>query len=801
MKKYILFFLLSFCSLCICSQDQLKVRKTELFNFDWKFKKGDIANAQDINFDDTNWRKLNLPHDFQIEQPWDKSASEARGFKAMSEGWYRKTFNSDQAWKGKRVLLDFEGIMFIGDVWVNGEKVGGTEYGYLGFDTDITHLLKDNVDNVIAVHASTGETNSSRWYTGGGIYRDVHLIVKDSVSISRHGVYITTPQISAQQATVDVQVEIEGICKKKYDVEIFARIVSPEGKQVAETRINAPRYSKKTTVELPLPSVVVENPKLWSCETPNLYTAEIALLRDGKVIDNLSETFGIRTLEFSKDFGFKLNGEKIFLKGVANHQDLGVLGVATFDMAIEREFKRLKEFGYNHVRTSHNPYSKSFMKLADKYGILVVDELIDKWSDAESWAGREPFLSLWYKLIPEWIKRDRNHPSVILWSLGNELQMREELAGFPTGDWGVTTYKIFDILTKRYDKSRKTTVAMFPARAEAVAWNEPDFNLNVLPPELATVTEISSFNYCFEDYQKYLKHAPHMIVYQSEAATNGLAAPFFGMDREKMVGLAYWGAIEYWGESNAWPKKGWNYSFFNHALEPYPQAFLIKSAFSSEPLVRIGIVEGEENIKWNDITVGGLTLSSHWNRQEESNQHLFTYTNADEVELFLNGKSYGIQKNNRDDIRTQNVVFWQNVPYGKGGNITAIARIDGKEVARHTLETAGKPTSFKVEIENSEWKANGMDLQYVKVYAIDAKGRKVPVSGIEVKFEVDGNAELLAVDNGDHLTDELFFQNSKSMHNGFAMAILRSTQTAGSVKMKISANGFKSTTVNMSSID
>lgn len=800
MKKAILLLFLVLFTASFSAQE-VKVRKTALFNFDWKFEMGDVPNAQEVNFDDGHWRKLHLPHDFQIEQPWDEAAGGARGFKSMGEGWYRKTFKSDPAWKGKRVLLDFEGIMMVGDIWINGKKVGSTEYGYLGFDTDITPFLHYNTENVVAVRASTGLTRSSRWYTGGGIYRDVHLIVKDSVSIARHGVFITTPRILAHHAEVNVQVEIEGIRGKDYDVEIVAGIISPEGERVAETRIAAPKGSKKLTVEVPLPSAEVAHPQLWSCETPNLYTAEVSLLRDGKVVDNLNETFGIRSVEFSKDFGFKLNGEKIFLKGISNHQDLGALGVATFDMAIERQVKRLKEFGYNHVRFSHNPYSKTFLEMADKYGILVVDELIDKWSDSICWAGRKPFTSIWYKMIPEWIKRARNHPSVILWSLGNELQMREDFTGFPTGDWAVTTYKIFDVLVKRYDNTRKTTVGIFPARAEAVAWNESGFKDNVIPPELATVTEVASFNYLYPDYPEYLKHAPHMIVYQSEAATNGLAAPFFGMDHDKMVGLAYWGAIEYWGESNAWPKKGWNYSFFNHSLEPYPQAYLIKSAFSPDPIVRIGVVEGEENMKWNDVMVGGMTLSSHWNRQEGSTQNLFTYTNADEVELLLNGKSYGVQKNDRSDIHKQNVIFWQKVPYGKGGNITAIARTAGKEVARHRLETTGKPVSLKVETENPGWKANGMDLQYVKIYAVDAKGSKVPVSGTEVTFKVEGNAELFAVDNGDHLTDELYSGNEISMHNGFAMAILRSTQNAGAVKMNISANGLKRTTINLSTVE
>lgn len=791
MKNFILLSFLVLQSVLVFAQEQPRV--SQLFNFDWKFRAGDLKEAQLVTYDDDNWRVLDLPHDFQIEQTWDESAGGARGFKAMGTGWYRKHFKANPAWKGKRILLDFEGIMLVGDVWVNGRKVGSTDYGYLGFETDITDLLKYDEDNVVAVWASTGKKDGSRWYTGGGLFRDVHLVIKNPIAIARHGVFVSTPKITEQRAEVSVQVELEGIRNKSLDIEINARILAPDGKPVAGTRGKAPQKSKLQTVEVSLPIVTVDSPELWSCEAPNLYTAEVSLVQDGKVIDCVTETFGIRTLEFSPDFGFKLNGKKLFLKGISNHHDLGAVGVAAFDRAIERQFQLMKRFGYNHIRSSHNPYSESFLKLADKYGILVVDELIDKWSDNSYWGGRVPFTQLWYQMIPEWIKRDRNHPSVILWSLGNELQMREDLAGFPTGDWGVTTYRIFDVLVKRYDKTRKTTVAMFPARAGAIGKNEPEFNTKVYPPELATVTEVSSFNYRYLNYAQYLEKCPHMTVYQSEATTNELAAPFFGMDHDKMVGLAYWGAIEYWGESNGWPKKGWNFSFFNHCLEPYPQAYLIKSAFCEEPLVHIGVMDnGKEAIEWNDIMVGSLSLASHWNWATGSMQNLYTYTNADEVELLVNGKSMGIRKNDRTDITRRNIIYWENIPYGKGGNIIAVARNNGKEVARHKLETTGKATALKMVVENpKDWKADGMDLQYVKVYAVDNKGRVVLDTKDGVTFKVSGAARLIAVDNGDHFTDELFTGNTKKLHKGFIMAILRSDRSGGEVVITASSKGLK----------
>ena len=769
-------------------------RVSQLFNFDWKFKLGETANAESPQLDDSDWRSLDLPHDFQIEMPWynDKTAR-GRGFKQMATGWYRKTFNADPAWKGKRVILDFEGIMLHGDAYLNGKKIGGTDYGYLGFEANITKLLKYDQPNVLAVHCSTGNMPNSRWYTGGGLFRDVHLVLKDSVAIARHGIYINTPQISEQEATVNVQVEVEGIKNKKYDLVIQAKIFGPDGQQVGETRIDAPKDNKQPTVEVQLPQVKVSHPQLWWCEKPNLYTAEVSLILEGRTIDQLSEPFGIRTIEFSNQFGFKLNGKKIFLQGMANHHDIGAPGAAAYETGIARMMDKIKAFGFNHIRTSHNPYSEAFLRLADEKGILIVDELYDKWSNTLAWAGRRPWTEMWWENLMEWVKRDRNHPSVIMWSLGNELQFQEERCGFPTRDWGCTTYDIMNTLVKRLDPTRKTTVAMYPARAGGIVKHSKEYRLeeNIIPPELARHTEVASFNYCWEDYDKYMKYAPHMILYQSEATTNELTAPWANMDREHMVGLAYWGAIEYWGESNIWPKKGWDYSFFRHSLEPNSQAYLIKTIFKpEEPQVHIGIAGKVDTLWWNDIVVGQTRVSSHWNREEGQKYKVYTYTNGDEVELFVNGKSIGVKKNS--DKRKPNVIYWDGVQY-EPGTIKAVARKDGMVYAEHQLETAGKAVRLMMETEMPTWKADGMGLQYVKVYAVDVKGRVVPTYNGKVTFNVEGPARIIAVDNGNHSSDDLFDGNQKDLYEGFAMAILRSSKDqAGKVRISASCGGLKS---------
>lgn len=769
-----------------------------LFNFDWKFMlQTELNQTTDFaspTLDDTDWRTLDLPHDFQFEQPWTENGGGARGFKPMCEGWYRKTFNARTEWKGKRVTLDFGGIIYLGDVYLNGYKIASTDYGYVGLEADLTPYLLYDRPNVVAVYASIGPQKGSRWYTGGGLFRDVHLQVQNPTHIARHGIFITTPEVSGEKATVQVQVEVDGW--QKHNVTIRTRLLDAAGRVVGTTQSGMPEHTNQTCTEVKLPVITLDNPWLWSTDTPYLYSADVVVEADGMVVDSLREEFGVRKIEFSPEYGFKLNGEKVFLKGISNHHDMGALGAASFDAGIERMMLRLKEFGFNHIRCSHNPYSESFTKIADRLGILIVDELIDKWSDNDYWGGRQPFTNLWPQMVTEWVKRDRNSPSVIMWSLGNELQIREGWAGYKgLNDWGVTMYRIMNQVVKRWDPTRKTTVGQFPARAGAIYKKDKDFLTYLVPPELAQATEVASFNYQSDKYNDYLKHSPHMIVYQSEAESNQWLAPFFNMNHDTMVGLAYWGAVEYWGESNKWPKKGWNYSFFDHTCSPYPQAWLLRSAFlPEEPVVRLGVldVDGTESIEWNDVNVGQTRMHDYWNFPENTRQQVYTFSNAPQVELLHNGKSLGIRKNEGEG-NMRNALLWENVEYGKGGILVAIARDEnGKETARHQLETAGKAVRLVVEAEKNEWKADGMDLLYMKVKAVDRKGRIVPTYNEPLTVSVEGAATLLALDNHDHYTDDLFYNvSTKNMYGGRMQIILRSKQMGGKVRVKVTTSQFR----------
>ncbi len=776
-------------------------RQVENFNFGWRFMLGDVADAQKPDFDDSGWRVVDVPHDFQIEQPWEAPAStegsnmgdvnanrfsrlSGRGFKAMGVGWYRKTFTPDASWQGRRVVLDFEGIMYLGDVYLNGERIGGTDYGYVGFEIDITRLLKFGEPNVIAVKADTSEPFTSRWYTGGGLFRDVNIIVTDpGLYLMRHPLYITTPQVSASEATVKVQAEI-ACFSPRTTLKTELVITDAAGNEVLRRTEDLTYRRKMPTCEYMLADVKLQNPKLWDCETPHLYTAQVTVFHEnGEVADRVSEKFGVRTVEFGPEFGFKLNGEKVILKGIANHHSLGALGAAAYPRAIEKRIQILKEFGFNHIRTSHNPYSEEFLDLCDEYGILVVDELYDKWLD-QYVGGRAPWAELWQKDIPEWIKRDRNHPSVVFWSLGNELQNYWNL---PHADWGVTPYRMQRELIKRYDADRLLTVAMHPTGR--------NIDTDSLPAPLVHETDIASYNYRYMYFPGDSKRFPNLIFYQSEANTSNMGPNWFEMDLDKVIGLAYWGQIDYLGESGGWPAKGWAQGAFDLSLQPKPIAYLLKSMFMEEPVVHIGVIDNEVDMMWNGIQVGTPHMSEHWNRTPGEVLSLFTYTNAEEVELFVNGRSQGVKKN--EEGKERNKIRWDGIKYASG-YVEAVARTGGKEVARHRIETTGKVKQLVVEADNDAWKADGIDLQHVRIHAVDSKGRRVHSADSKLRFKVEGDARVVAVDNGNIVSDELHAVSERSLYRGSALVILRAGRNADdNIRLTVESDDFKPVTISL----
>ena len=786
------------------------VRDTISINQGWQFHRGDVKNIAELKSTLSGDDVVNLPHDFLIGQDWVapdaserpdnsdagsnvRSRLSSRGFKEMGIGWYRYELTPKDEWKGKRIVLDFQGIMLVGDVYLNGKRIGGTDYGYLGFDIDLSKLLKWGQSNEIAVKADTQKPSNSRWFTGAGLYRDVNLIVTNkNLFFPRHPLFIRT------QGNKEVKIKAEIINQQKVakgqsaaKMPVGVRILDADGKVVAEQKNDIHFNAKWRDREYELPSISLENAKLWSPDSPYLYTAEVTLYdSEGNIADQIKEPFGVRTIEIVPQKGLLVNGKKVLLKGYANHHTLGALGAAAYPRAIEKRLKLMKEFGMNHIRTSHNPYSEDFLKLCDKYGILVVDELYDKWLTQYA-GGRVDWESLWQKDVPEWVKRDRNHPSVVMWSLGNELQQYSNL---PFNDWGVTAYKLQKELLHRYDDTRLTTVAMHPRYR--------NLETDSIPADLAIETEVNSYNYRYMYFPGDSKRYPEKTFYQSEASVAAMGPNFYEMDLDKVIGLAYWGAIDYLGESMGWPIKGWNQGVFDLSLQPKPDAYFVKSMFTDEPTVHIGVIEKSGgNIQWNGINVSAGKLSENWNREAGEQVSLYTYTNGDEVELFLNGKSLGVKKNSNDPkLRAR--IKWDNIAYAPG-TLVAVAKKNGKVVARHQIETTGEAVALKLVPDMETWHADGKDLMHVRIYAVDKKGRRVlnvkdAKAFDKLTFQVKGDANIVAVDNGNIASDELHIGKTqlektiqRNLFQGSALVILRAGDKPGKIELSVAGEKMK----------
>ena len=779
------------------------VRDTISLDRGWQFHRGDVSDVNMLKNLQANDEVVNLPHDFLIGQDWVapdaserpdnsdagsnvRSRLSPRGFKEMGIGWYRYELTPKEEWKGKRILLDFQGIMLVGDVYLNGKRIGGTDYGYLGFDVDVSKLLKFGEVNEIAVKADTRNPNNSRWFTGAGLYRDVNLIVTDKdLFFPRHPLFIRTVNNQEVKIRANIFNQQKKVKAAGTFIPVEVRILDADGHVVAQQKTDVDFNAKWRDREYELPALKIENAKLWSCDTPYLYTAEVTLYdNEGKVADQIREPFGVRTIKMNPQHGLLVNGKKVLLQGFANHHTLGALGAAAYPRAIEKRLKMMKEFGFNHVRTSHNPYSEDFLRLCDRLGILVVDELYDKWL-AQYAGGRVDWESLWQKDIPEWVKRDRNHPSVVLWSLGNELQQYSNL---PFNDWGVTAYELQKQLLHRYDDTRLTTVAMHPRYR--------NLDTDSIPADLAVATEVNSYNYRYMYFPGDMKRYPEKTFYQSEASTAAMGPNFYEMDRNKVLGLAYWGAIDYLGESMGWPVKGWNQGVFDLSLQPKPDAYFVKSMFSDEPTVHIGIIEkAGGNVQWNGINVSAGKLSENWNREAGEKVSLYTYTNGDEVELFLNGKSLGVKKNS-DDPKLRARIKWDGIAYAPG-TLQAVARKNGKVVARHQIETTGEVVALKLVPDAETWHADGQDLMHVRVYAVDKKGRRVmnlkdKNAFSKLTFTVKGDADIVAVDNGNIYSDELHVGKKqlnktaeRALYQGSALVILRAGTQPSKVELTV----------------
>ena len=785
-----------------CTQSTTDFSNREL-NFDsgWKFNLGDVSGAEIAAFNDSQWRNLDLPHDWSIEDlpaasgkkqigPFteDSPGKGSTGNVMGGIGWYRKIFTLDQSTEGKKVQILFDGVYMNSEVWINGQSLGIHPYGYTPFCYDLTpHLNPAGEPNILAVKVNNNGKNS-RWYSGSGIYRHVNLIVTGKVHIPVWGFSVTTPEVSAEKATVKFSIRINNEVKESADLKVTTQVLSPEGKLVSNAKTTvSPFKEEKIDIEQ---NFELKNPMLWSIDSPYLYQAVTEVSFDGKVVDQQTTTFGIRSIEFSAEKGFLLNGERILLKGGCMHHDNGPLGSATIDRAEERRVELMKKFGFNAIRTSHNPPSAQFLEACDRLGVLVIDEAFDQWQRPKNPDDYSNYFNKDHKQdLEAMVLRDRNHPSVILWSIGNEIPERADSSGLRI------TKELCSII-KKIDTTRPVTEAI------CSFWDRPGKTWEYAQPALE-LFKVAGYNYMWREYENDHQKYPQRMMVGTESF------PKEAFDNWQMVeklpyvlGDFVWTSMDYLGESgigNALITKekklnfspGWPwYNSYCGDIDicgfKKPQSYfrdVIWKISNLEMAVHAPIPAGmTENVSlwgWPDEQ-----QSWNWVGNEGKIVQINVYSNYPEVRLELNGKVIGTKPVSAETKLT--AAF--EVPY-EPGELKAFGLKDGKEMKSKILKTTGKPVQIRLTADRSEIKANRNDLAYLTVEVTDEAGNLVPDAELPVHFTISGTGELAAVENGNPKDLKSFRQPKVNSFKGKCLVILRPSGVPGEIKLKAESAG------------
>ena len=779
--------------------------RTRSFNEGWKFFLGDAA-ANDPSFNDDTWRKLKLPHDWSIEMPFDSTSPTGTGGGALRGGigWYRKTFTIPASGKGKSVSILFDGVYRNSEVWINGHSLGKRPNGYISFQYDLTNFVKyGNEPNVIAVKVDNSQQPNSRWYSGSGIYRNVWLTVTDDTHIACWGTYITTPEVTDKKAMVKLEIRVNVPVEKKQTIAASTTIYDSHGKEIA--KISGAIPANQDTPVTVLQKLVVNNPVLWRVDHPYLYRAVTRIISNGKTVDQYTTPFGIRYFSFDANKGFFLNGKSVKIAGVCNHHDLGCLGTAVNIRAIERQLQILKGMGINGIRTSHNPPAPELLDLCDKMGFIVMDEAFDMWKQPKNKYDYHLDFDDWYKRdLTDQLLRDRNHPSVFIWSVGNELQEQWK-KGDDTS--GAAIVRNLHNIVKDLDN-----------RPTVTANNETNPGNNVLL--VANATDLIGFNYSHDKWsaaqvQKIGGLKPFIVTESVSAlqsrgcydmpsdsiriwprrwdlpvenanpdftcsAYENCAAPWGGthiqtlksfLKNDNVSGMFVWTGFDYLGEPTPypWPARSSYFGIVDLAGFPKDAYYLYQSVFTNKPM---------------------LHLFPHWNWKEGQTIDMWAYyNNADEVELFINGKSQGVKKKTGDELH----VMWR-VAY-EPGIVRAVSRKNGKVVLTKEIKTAGAPAKIILTADRNSIKANGEDLSFVTVTVADKDGNPVPDANNLIQFVIQGEGEIAGVDNGCQTDLSMLKADNKKAFKGLALAVVQSKKKAGTITLSATAEGLKSASV------
>lgn len=797
-RSFLLLFLLQ---MSFYAAAQNNPRQVIDFNSSWKFHLGEAETAKNNAFNDADWRSLNLPHDWSIEGSFSKDHPATPGGGALpgGTGWYRRTFQIPVSSRGKLTFIDFEGVYRNSEVWINGHYLGKRPNGYISFRYELSRFLNYGGSNVIAVKVDNSKQPNSRWYSGSGIYRNVWLTTLNPVHIPQYGTFITTPVASVKQAAVLMQTTIANRSAKSVTVMLKTEIYNAQGKQVATvSKRSVIAIGKSIQVDQ---NVTLNNPQLWSVASPVLYKALSRVLVNDKLTDSYETTFGIRRFNFDVNKGFTLNGEPLKIQGVCNHHDLGALGAAFNRRAAERQLQILKEMGCNGIRTSHNPPASGLLDLCDEMGFIVMDESFDMWKKQKNPFDYHLDWDQWHKIdLEDQIRRDRNHASVLMWSVGNEIQ--EQWGDEKKGD---TTGRVIARELVAIVKGLDTTRAITSANNEINVYN------NLLK---SGAFDLIGYNYNDSLWAKFHERWPgkKLIVTESTSAleTRGhydlvsfdvirkwpeaWDKPIKGGGNADFTVSAYDHVIAPWGSTHERSLKMLQQSphvsgmfvwtGFDYLGEPTPYPWPARSSY-------FGIVDLAGFPKdvyylyksvWTDTPV--LHIYPHWNWKPGDTVDVVAYYNqADEVELYLNGRSLGIQKKVNDDMH----VKWR-VSY-TAGKLKAISRKAGKEVLTAEVNTARKAAKIELLADRSKIKADGKDLSFVTIRILDDTGNVVPDADNMINLKVTGAGFLNAVDNGNPVSHESFKASYRKAFNGLALAIIQSGSTHGDIVVEATSTG------------
>jgi beta-galactosidase len=766
---------------------------TVLFDNDWRFLRGGAQNAWQAVFADSKWRKIDLPHDWSIEDlpgtasPFSREAISqvGGGFTTGGTGWYRKTFTIPASQKGKRVIIQFDGVYMNATVFVNGHNIGNHPYGYTSFWFDTTDKINYGGENMIAVEVKN-EGQNSRWYSGSGIYRHVWLKISDPVHIAQWGTFITTAEISSSKATVNVRTKVLNESRLDVKVKCITHILDQNGKET--TRIQKEEEIKSGGSFEFKNSTIVNNPSLWSCESPALYTARTELYYNGKVADEEKTTFGIRSISFDVDNGFRLNGKSVKLKGACFHNDNGPVGARAYDRAEERKVELLRASGFNAIRCSHNPPSPAFLAACDRLGMLVMDEAFDCWKYGKNAYDYHLYFNDWWKRdIESMVLRDRSHPSIIMWSIGNEIPERASAEG-------VQTAKTLVAYVKELDNTRVVTSAVNDLKPD----KDPYFaTLDVGGYNYAVSGDSGTKNLYEEDHQR----VPDRIM----AGTESYPMEAFGswmsvIDHSYVIGDFVWTAWDYIGEASIgwlgyeqeagfypWNLAycgdidicGWkrSQSYYRDALWKTDQL----SIFVTPPTPSFPLnpkIESWSRWNWLDAVADW-----NWKGFEGKPIAVNVYSSCLEVELFLNNKSLGRKPTNRD---TRFIATWK-VPY-QTGVLVAVGYDGGRKVNTTSLNTALAPVGIKLSADRRKITADKQDLCYVTVELTDIKGNINPRASNLVKFKVYGPGVIVGVGNADPRSVESYQLPQRKAWRGKCMVVIKSTGKPGNITLNVSAD-------------